>query len=75
VLIDSLKYGLWNEKRSEFARSKTLGHFDAIAALMYLIRNIDEATNPIPVKLGFNQVNYDEDEQLTEYKKLLVFKR
>lgn len=70
VLIDSLKYGIWNDNRSEFSRSKTLGHYDAIAALMYLIRNIDEATNPIPIKTGFNQVNLDEDEQLNEFKKL-----
>lgn len=60
VLINSLKYGLWNEQRSEFARSKELGHFDAIAALMYLVRNIDEHTNPIPVKVSFDQV-YDGD--------------
>ncbi|WP_413581092.1 terminase large subunit domain-containing protein [Bdellovibrio sp. HCB288] len=58
-LIDSLKYGLWNERRTEFARSKHLGHYDAVAALMYLIRNIDETTNPIPVKIGFDQVNLD----------------
>lgn len=70
VLIDSLKYGVWNDKRSEFARSKTLGHYDAVAALMYLVRNIDEVTNPIPVKIGFNQVNFEENEQLNEFKKL-----
>lgn len=70
VLIDSLKYGIWNDNRSEFSRSKTLGHYDAVAALMYLVRNIDEATNPIPVKIGFNQVNFEENEQLNEYKKL-----
>lgn len=70
VLIDSLNYGIWNENRREFARSKVLGHFDAIASLMYLIRNIDESTNPIPVKVGFNQVNFDEDDQLNEYRKL-----
>jgi hypothetical protein len=75
ILIDSLKYGLWNEKRSEFSRSKTLGHYDAIAALMYLLRNIDESTNPIPLKLGFSQVNTEEDDQLNEYKKLINYRR
>jgi hypothetical protein len=72
-LIDSLNFGLWNEKRSEFARSKTLGHYDAVAALMYLVRNIDEHTNPIPMKLAFNQVNFDEDERKLKYQQL--FKR
>lgn len=70
VLIDSLKHGLWNENRSEFSRSKTLGHYDAVAALMYLVRNIDEVTNPIPIKIGFNQVNIEEIDQINEYKKL-----
>lgn len=69
-LVDSLKYGVWNEQRSEFARSKVLGHYDALATLMYLVRNIDEATNPIPLKVGFDQVNFDQEEQLEKYKKL-----
>lgn len=75
LLIDSMKYGIWNEQRSEFARSKSLGHFDAIAAAMYLVRNIDESTNPIPVKKGFDQVNFEENEQLNEFKKLRGLKR
>lgn len=69
-LIDSLKYGIWNEQRTEFSRSKVLGHFDALATLMYLVRNIDESTNPIPIKVGFNQVNLEENDQLNQYKKL-----
>lgn len=73
-LIDSLKYGIWNETRSEFARSKTLGHFDALAALMYLVRNIDEHTNPIVIKPGFNQVDFGEDERMDDLK-LLMGKR
>lgn len=70
TLIDSLNYGIWNENRREFSRSKVLGHFDAIASIMYLIRNIDESTNPIPVRVGFNQVNFEENDQLNEFKKL-----
>jgi len=74
-LIDSLKYGIWNEQRSEFARSKTLGHFDAIAAIMYLVRNIDEQTNPIPLKLGFDQVYDGEKDPKTVYEKLMKRKK
>ena len=70
LLIDSLNFGLWNNKRSEFARSKVLGHYDAVAALMYLIRNIDEHTNPIPVKVGFNQVNLDAEDGMNAYRKI-----
>lgn len=54
-LIGCLKNGVWNEKRTTFDQSKNFGHFDALAALMYLIRNIDVATNPIPATFGMNQ--------------------
>lgn len=56
LLLESIAFGFWNDSRSEFGRSATLGHFDAIAALMYLIRNIDVTTNPIPFKLAFDEV-------------------
>lgn len=68
-LLDSLKFGLWNEKRSEFSRSKSLGHYDGIAALMYLVRNIDETTNPIPIKIGFDQVVIEEETDFSELQK------
>ncbi len=46
--IGCLKYGIWNDTRTEFARSKTYGHFDALAALVYLCRNVNVYDNPIP---------------------------
>jgi hypothetical protein len=51
-----LKYGVWDKNRNKFARSKVYGHFDALAALVYLVRNLNKSTNPIPV--GF-QVDRD----------------
>ena len=51
-LIGCLKYGVWNEKRSAFEQSKNFGHFDALAALMYLVRNIDRSYNPVPLTFG-----------------------
>jgi len=50
--IGSLSYGVWNEKRNDFERSPMYGHFDALAALMYLIRNVDQRTNPVPITYG-----------------------
>jgi hypothetical protein len=47
-LVGCLKYGIWDKNRREFERSIAYGHFDALAALVYLIRNLDESTNPIP---------------------------
>jgi hypothetical protein len=70
ILIGSLMYGIWNDKRSEFARSKVLGHYDAVAALMYLIRNIDQNTNPIPVKYNFNQYVPPEENEFNELTKI-----
>lgn len=52
--IGSLKYGVWNDKRKDFERSSVFGHFDALAALIYLVRNIDTVTNPIPKGYGIN---------------------
>ena len=49
-LVDCLKYGLWNEKRTEFLRSDSLGHLDALASLIYGVRIVDQSTNPIPVR-------------------------
>lgn len=55
-LIGCLKYGVYQDvKRNEFGRSKNYGHYDALAALIYLVRNIDQHTNPIPIDYGVTQ--------------------
>lgn len=74
-LIDSLKYGVWNDQRTEFARSKSLGHYDAIASIMYLVRNVDTHTNPIKEKLKFDQVTDLQDEEYSDFKKLMPFQK
>jgi hypothetical protein len=56
-LIGCLSYGVWDSKRKEFARSKVYGHFDHLAALIYLVRNIDRFANPIPRGFGFDVRN------------------
>lgn len=48
-LLGCLRYGVWDKNRKEFARSKAYGHFDHLAALIYLVRNLDRASNPIPL--------------------------
>ena len=54
-----LEGGRWKEKkiRQEFAESKTLGHMDGLAALVYLIRNLD-MSNPIPHLQEMPESNY-----------------
>lgn len=51
-LIGCLKYGIWDERRRQFERSKALGHFDSLAALIYLVRNLSKHSNPIPITHG-----------------------
>jgi hypothetical protein len=47
-LIGSLYNCVWKDHlKKEFARSKTYGHGDAVAALIYKVRNLVES-NPIP---------------------------
>lgn len=56
-LIGCLKYGVWDSKRKKFAQSSAFGHFDALAALIYLVRNLDKHANPVPETYGFDVRN------------------
>lgn len=47
-LLGCVRNGIWDKNREKLAKSKVYGHFDALMALVYLVRNIDESTNPIP---------------------------
>lgn len=51
-LIGCLKYGVWTTKKDKFARSSVYGHFDSLAALVYLVRNLAKHSNPIPITHG-----------------------
>lgn len=51
-LIGCLKYGVWDRSKKGFARSAVYGHFDHLAALIYLVRNLAKHTNPIPSSHG-----------------------
>lgn len=56
-LIGCIRSGVWDDKRNKFDESKTYGHYDGIAALMYLVRNIDTHTNPIPKLINISPEN------------------
>jgi hypothetical protein len=47
-LAAQLKAGTWNERRTDWERSEVHGHLDAIAALVYLWRNVARTYNPFP---------------------------
>jgi hypothetical protein len=48
-LIGCLRAGIWNKQRNQFDVSDMYGHFDALASLIYMVRNIDQYSNPIPI--------------------------
>jgi PBSX family phage terminase large subunit len=77
-LIGCLETGVWNNQRTEFARSTVYGHFDGLAALTYLIRNIDIYTNPIPKDYGVSYHTHwippDTDKSNTEQAIRDIFK-
>ena len=42
------KFAIWAKSRTEFGRSVKYGHYDALAALTYLVRNVNEHKDPLP---------------------------
>lgn len=54
-LIATLKAATFNKTRTDFNRTATLGHMDAIAAATYGYRSIDRFTNPIPPRTSTAQ--------------------
>jgi len=79
TLIRHLNNVKWNKAKSEFARSVDNGHYDAVMALVYLIRNIDFHKNPYPAgyDLNFNSLFIRDRESLLkkENNNIDVFKR
>lgn len=50
MLIATLRGATFNKARTDFARTKALGHCDALAAALYGNRMLDRARNPYPVR-------------------------
>lgn len=65
-LIGGLKYGVFDAKRKEFARTTAYGHFDHLAALVYLIRNLDRQTNPVPPMYNLSDFTHYVPESLRQ---------
>lgn len=70
-LMACLEGGRWKDKRirQEFAESKLLGHMDGLAALVYLIRNLDQG-NSVPHLLGIGSndhwINPEEEKRVNK---------
>lgn len=48
VTISHLRYGIWNRARTGFERMEGYGHFDGVAAAMYMERHVRRDRNPYP---------------------------
>lgn len=49
TLISHLRNANWNKNRTEFTRNNAdKSHYDALDALLYMVRNIDKNRNPYP---------------------------
>lgn len=48
-LSTTLHSATFNKNKTDFERTETLGHMDALAALMYGVRMIDKKTNRVPL--------------------------
>ena len=77
-LIGCLETGIWKKNRKEFDRSPLYGHFDALAGLMYLVRNVRENVTPIPALYNLSQDshfieekdNYETTQNISMIKKM-----
>lgn len=61
-VLGCLKNGVWTKTKGgsrgkEFSRSKTFGHYDGFAMLMYLVRSVDMITDPRPPAFRHNEEN------------------
>lgn len=79
TLISHMQHATWNKERTDFKQSADKGHYDAVAALMYLVRNIDENRNPYPKGYRYSQLggvgetfirSFAKDEQNPAFEKL-----
>jgi len=56
TLIKHLRNVKWNKNRKNvFARSPDFGHYDAVDALIYLVRSVVYGKNPYPAHYDLNQ--------------------
>lgn len=68
-LIDDLRNAVWkNQAKKVFAHSSDLGHYDTVAALIYLWRNIHQRRNPMPKDARYVKFSSQENEHLIQSK-------
>lgn len=56
TLISHLKSATWDKSRKSYKRSPDNGHYDAVDALAYLVRNVDMNRNPYPKGYNYSKL-------------------
>ncbi len=74
-LIGCIKGATWNLARTKFTQSKKFGHWDALSALVYLVRNVDESEDPPREVLDPNKYQFIEPEEKHVHPLARVFGR
>lgn len=56
TLISHLKSATWTKDKKDFKRSPDGAHYDGVAALLYLSRNLDKTRNPYPTGYKYSKM-------------------
>lgn len=54
MLLDQLMAAVWNKGRTDFSRTVKHGHFDGVASLVYMARNVDKLSDPVPPGMNYD---------------------
>ena len=68
TLISHMRSATWDKQKKDFKRSPDKGHYDAVAALLYLSRNIDKTRNPYPNGYRYSQLGRPHEVFKNEYR-------
>lgn len=72
-LIGCLENGIWDDKREWFNESPLYGHYDALAALVYMMQVIDDKTNPTPLIFEKDPYNTAWVQEENKFEKVMKF--
>lgn len=61
TLIAHLRSAQWDKSHKDYKRSPDNGHYDAVDALAYLVRNLDMGKNPYPRGYRFSRIGPKSD--------------
>lgn len=67
TLISHMRSATWDKHHKDFKRHSDGHHYDAVAALLYLSRNIDKSRSPYPAGYKYQQLGRSQDVFINPY--------